>query len=229
MNNLVGVISVQPYDMEIEDFRGRSDRIYTTQNLLGTMLSLFSASPSLNVGIAPASAARATTSMAQARAVKATPLPASVKPGVVTGQALQDLLDHAKENQYAIPAVNVVSSCSIAACLEAAKEYGGPMIIQFSRGGGQFICGKAADNTDDAACIAGTVAVRATRFPNSGRASRFHYHAGGRSPGPITLARFPYPTLGIGSRISSLTPSLPLPPRRVRCTPARSPSSTACP
>merc|ERR1719201_1411486 len=122
------------------------------------MLSLFSASPSLNVGIAPASAARATTSMAQARAVKATPLPASVKPGVVTGQALQDLLDHAKENQYAIPAVNVVSSCSIAACLEAAKEYGGPMIIQFSRGGGQFICGKAADNTDDAACIAGTVA-----------------------------------------------------------------------
>jgi len=122
------------------------------------MLSLFSATPSLNVGIAPASAARATTSMLQARAVKATPLPASVKPGVVTGQALQDLLDHAKENQYAIPAVNVVSSCSIAACLEAAKEYGGPMIIQFSRGGGQFICGKAADNTDDAACIAGTVA-----------------------------------------------------------------------
>ena len=122
------------------------------------MLSLFSATPSLNVGIAPASAARATTSMLQARAVKATPLPASVKPGVVTGQALVDLLEHAKENQYAIPAVNVVSSCSIAACLEAAKEYGGPMIIQFSRGGGQFICGKAADNTDDAACIAGTVA-----------------------------------------------------------------------
>ena len=32
------------------------------------------------------------------------------------------------------------------------------MIIQFSRGGGQFIAGKAADNTDDAACIAGCVA-----------------------------------------------------------------------
>ena len=27
VNNLVGVISVQPYDLEIEDFRGRSDRI----------------------------------------------------------------------------------------------------------------------------------------------------------------------------------------------------------
>jgi fructose-bisphosphate aldolase class II len=54
--------------------------------------------------------------------------------------------------------VNVVSSCSINGCLEAAKKNGGPMIIQFSRGGGQFIAGKAADNTDDAACIAGCVA-----------------------------------------------------------------------
>jgi fructose-bisphosphate aldolase class II len=123
------------------------------------MLSLFSASPSLNVGIAPVTTARAAISMApEARAVKATPLPASVKPGVVTGQALTDLLEHAKANKYAIPAVNVVSSCSISSCLEAAKSYGGPMIIQFSRGGGQFICGKTADNTDDAACIAGTVA-----------------------------------------------------------------------
>merc|ERR1719152_426675 len=97
-----------------------------------------------------------TVSMAETKTV--TPLPASVKPGVVTGEALWDLLQHAKKNQYAIPAVNVVTSCSVNACLEAAKKYGGPMIIQFSRGGGQFICGKAADNTDDAACIAGTIA-----------------------------------------------------------------------
>merc|ERR1719454_838390 len=32
------------------------------------------------------------------------------------------------------------------------------MIIQFSRGGGQFYAGKAAENPNDAACIAGTVA-----------------------------------------------------------------------
>jgi len=87
-----------------------------------------------------------------------TPLPASVKPGVVTGQALVDLLDHAKTNGYAIPAVNVVTSCSINGCLEAAKKNGGPMIIQFSRGGGQFMAGKAANNDNDAACIAGSVA-----------------------------------------------------------------------
>merc|ERR1719454_112657 len=87
-----------------------------------------------------------------------TPMPKSVKPGVVTGDALMDLLAHAKENQYAIPAVNVVSSCSINGYLEAAKKNGGPMIIQFSRGGGQYIAGKAANNDDDAACIAGCVA-----------------------------------------------------------------------
>merc|ERR1719327_2216990 len=92
------------------------------------------------------------------QAKTATPLPATVKPGVVTGKALTDLLQHAKDNGYAIPAVNVVTSCSINGCLEAAKKFGGPMIIQFSRGGGQFIAGKAADNTDDAACIAGCVA-----------------------------------------------------------------------
>ena len=31
-------------------------------------------------------------------------------------------------------------------------------MVTFSKGGGQFLAGKAADNTDDAACIAGTVA-----------------------------------------------------------------------
>merc|ERR1719235_761024 len=94
----------------------------------------------------------------QMSAATVTPLPTSVKPGVVTGQALMDLLGHAKDNGYAIPAVNVVSSCSINGCLEAAAKNGGPMIIQFSRGGGQFYAGKTADNTDDKAAIAGCVA-----------------------------------------------------------------------
>jgi len=87
-----------------------------------------------------------------------TKMPASVKPGVVTGQALVDLLNYAKENEFAIPGVNVVSSSSVNACMEAAKKAGGPVMVTFSRGGGQFLAGKAADNTDDAACIAGTVA-----------------------------------------------------------------------
>jgi len=92
-------------------------------------------------------------------------LPASVKPGVVTGQALVDLLDTAKEQGYAIPGVNIVGTNSINACMEAAAKYGGPIMVTFSKGGGQFICGKSADNTDDAAsiagCIAGAMHVRA--------------------------------------------------------------------
>jgi len=86
-------------------------------------------------------------------------LPASVKPGVVTGQALVDLLDHAKKEGFAIPGVNVVGTSSINACMEAAKKYQGPIIVTFSKGGGNFICGKAADDTDDAASIAGCVSA----------------------------------------------------------------------
>ena len=44
------------------------------------------------------------------------------------------------------------------ACMEAAKLAGGPIMVTFSRGGGIYISGKAADNTDDAAAIAGTIA-----------------------------------------------------------------------
>ena len=47
-----------------------------------------------------------------------------MKPGVVTGQALVDLLNYAKENEFAIPGVNVVSSSSVNACMEAAKKAG---------------------------------------------------------------------------------------------------------
>jgi len=85
-------------------------------------------------------------------------LPDSVKPGVVTGKALSDLLEYAQKNEFAIPGVNIVGTNSINACMEAAKKYGGPIMVTFSKGGGQFIAGKAADNKNDAACIAGAVA-----------------------------------------------------------------------
>src|SRR6056300_1094961 len=85
-------------------------------------------------------------------------LPASVKPGVVTGQALTDLLDAAKEQGYAIPGVNIVGSNSINACMEAAAKYGGPIMVTFSKGGGQFIAGKSVNNDADEASIAGTIA-----------------------------------------------------------------------
>jgi len=84
-------------------------------------------------------------------------MPPSVHPGVVTGQALVDLLDHAKANGYAIPAVNCVTSSSVNACLEAARKNDAPVIIQFSSGGSQFYAGKGLDNTNFKAAIAGAV------------------------------------------------------------------------
>jgi len=85
-------------------------------------------------------------------------LPATVKPGVVTGEALIDLLDNAKECGYAIPGVNIVGSNSINSCMEAAAKYGGPIMVTFSKGGGQFIAGKSLGNEADSASIAGCIA-----------------------------------------------------------------------
>jgi fructose-bisphosphate aldolase class II len=85
-------------------------------------------------------------------------LPASVKPGVVTGKALVDLLQHAKKEGFAIPGVNIVGTNSINACMEAAAKYGGPIMVTFSKGGGQFIAGKSLPNVNDDASIAGCIA-----------------------------------------------------------------------
>jgi fructose-bisphosphate aldolase class II len=85
-------------------------------------------------------------------------LPASVKPGVVTGQALVDLLNDAKAKGYAIPGVNIVGTNSINSCMEAAAKYGGPIMVTFSKGGGQFIAGKTLPNGADEASIAGCIA-----------------------------------------------------------------------
>ena len=71
-------------------------------------------------------------------------LPPSVHPGVLTGQAMMDLLDTAHDQGFAIPAVNCVTSSSINACLEAARKNDAPIMIQFSSGGSQFYAGKGA-------------------------------------------------------------------------------------
>jgi fructose-bisphosphate aldolase, class II len=80
-----------------------------------------------------------------------------IKPGVVTGEQLNLLFEIAKKNQFALPAVNVVGSSSINAVLEAAKEQGYPIIVQFSNGGAIFNAGKGAPNEDQKAAILGAV------------------------------------------------------------------------
>ena len=82
----------------------------------------------------------------------------SIKAGVASGQEVQEIFKHAKANQYAIPAVNVVGSNTINTVLETAREVNAPVIIQFSNGGAQFNAGKGLSNEDQRAAIAGSVA-----------------------------------------------------------------------
>ena len=65
-----------------------------------------------------------------------------VKPGVLFGEDVAKVFQLAKENKFALPAVNVVGTDSINACLEAAATVGSPIIIQFSNGGATFTGGK---------------------------------------------------------------------------------------
>ncbi len=81
-----------------------------------------------------------------------------IKPGVVTGNDVQELFKIAKEEQFALPAVNVVSSSSVNAVMEAGMVVNSPVMIQFSNGGGVFYAGKSLSNDNQQAAIAGTIA-----------------------------------------------------------------------
>jgi fructose-bisphosphate aldolase, class II len=77
-----------------------------------------------------------------------------VKPGVLTGSEAKKLFAYAKENNFAIPAVNVVGTDSVNAVLEVAAKVNSPIIIQFSNGGAGFYAGKGL-KTSDAAVLGG--------------------------------------------------------------------------
>jgi len=72
--------------------------------------------------------------------------------GVVTGDNLQRLFKIAKEKEFALPAVNVVSTSSVNAVLEAAKKVNSPVIVQFSNGGAAYYAGKGL-SSDEAAVL----------------------------------------------------------------------------
>lgn len=79
------------------------------------------------------------------------------KAGVLHGEELESLYKDAKQNQFAIPAVNTIGSNTINAALEAAAKVNSPIIIQFSNGGAQFIAGKGMPNDHLQANISGGV------------------------------------------------------------------------
>lgn len=66
--------------------------------------------------------------------------------GVLYGAELEALLNDAKDNRFALPAVNTIGTNTINATLETAAKVNSPVIIQFSNGGAQFIAGKGMPN-----------------------------------------------------------------------------------
>jgi len=80
-----------------------------------------------------------------------------VKPGVITGDDVQKVFAVAKENKFALPAVNVVGSDSINAVLEAAAKVKAPVVIQFSNGGAVFNAGKGLKLEGHEAGILGAI------------------------------------------------------------------------
>ncbi len=81
-----------------------------------------------------------------------------IKSGVATGDTVQQIFQLAKEKGFALPAANVISSSTINAVIEAAKELNAPVIVQFSNGGAHFNAGKGLSNENQKAAIAGAIA-----------------------------------------------------------------------
>ena len=80
-----------------------------------------------------------------------------IKPGVATGTDVQKIFAHAKENLYALPAANVVSTGSVNALIESSVNVNAPVILQFSNGGAQFYSGKGLSNENHLSGIVGGI------------------------------------------------------------------------
>ena len=81
-----------------------------------------------------------------------------VKPGVISGDDVQKVLAVAKENKFALPAVNCIGTDSVNAVLEAAAKVKAPVIVQFSNGGAQFFGGKGLKLEGQGPQILGAIA-----------------------------------------------------------------------
>ena len=79
------------------------------------------------------------------------------KAGVASGDQIQEIFQYAKDNNFALPAVNVTSSSTVNAVIETAAELNAPVIIQFSHGGGQFFAGKSLSNEENQSAINGCI------------------------------------------------------------------------
>ncbi|KAF8479896.1 hypothetical protein JB92DRAFT_2800683 [Gautieria morchelliformis] len=82
-----------------------------------------------------------------------------VPAGVLTADETRKLFEYAKANKFAIPAINVTSSSTANAVLEAARDIKSPIIIQASQGGSAYYAGKGLSNGNQEASIVGAIAA----------------------------------------------------------------------
>lgn len=78
-----------------------------------------------------------------------------LKPGVIFGEDVTKLYAYARQEGFALPAVNVVGSNSAVAVIEAASKANSPVILQLSNGGASFFAGKNCPEAGLNGAIAG--------------------------------------------------------------------------
>ena len=78
--------------------------------------------------------------------------------GVLFGDEVKELLDYAKANGFALPAVNCIGTNSVNATLAAGREVNSPTMIQFSNGGAQFFIGKGVSKDNQLGPVLGGIA-----------------------------------------------------------------------
>lgn len=75
------------------------------------------------------------------------------KEGVIVGDDVLNLFKYAQEKKFAIPAINVTSSSTVVAALEAARDKKSPIILQMSQGGSLYFAGKVSGSVLISAAI----------------------------------------------------------------------------
>jgi len=85
----------------------------------------------------------------------------SLPTGVIYGDDVLKLFTYAREKGFAIPAVNVTSSSTVVAALEAARDAKAPIILQTSQGGAAYFAGKGVKNSAEKqeASVGGAIAA----------------------------------------------------------------------
>ncbi|KIJ29419.1 hypothetical protein M422DRAFT_31324 [Sphaerobolus stellatus SS14] len=82
-----------------------------------------------------------------------------VPAGVLTGDETRKLFEYARANKFAIPFINVTSTSTANAVLEAARDIKAPIIIQASQGGSAYFAGKGLSNSNQEASILGAISA----------------------------------------------------------------------